>query len=200
MSEEQFALAFLVSFFVPLLASIPFWSRLLERHEFDGILSASMLFGVGLASVVAILGGLTSNSKSTPFEGYYVAMSALGILAVMGGLFSLKTGKRHYSEPRYSVIDLALQGRWDLLERAGVPKNEIEQLKRLTPQQRALILAPLKRRAEKAVEQSFTSVKKNNGPIEEDISIFPGSLCGDLECRIRPLGELPHERFGERHW
>lgn len=182
MSEEQFALAFLVSFFVPLLASIPFWSRLLERHEFGGILSASMLFGVGLASVVAILGGLTSNSKSTPFEGYYVAMSALGILAVMGGLFSLKTGKRHYSEPRYSVIDLALQGRWDLLERAGVPKHEIEQLQRLTPQQRADLLMPLKKQVDEVLEKNRENRKSKSAP-PEDITIFPGSLCDDLECR-----------------
>ena len=199
MSEEQFALAFLVSLFVPLLASIPFWSRLLEHHEFGEIISASVLFGVGLASVVAILGGLTSNSKSAPAEGYYVAMSALGILAVMGGLFILKTGKRHYSEPSYSVIDLALQGRWDLLERAGVPKNEIEQLQRLTPQQRADLLMPLKKRVDEVLEANKENRKNKNVP-PEDITIFPGSLCNDLECRIRPLGELPHERFGERHW
>lgn len=186
MSEEQIIFLSFASFFIPLVISIPFWSRLLKRHEFGEIFSAFMLFGVGLASVVAIFGELTSNSKSTPFEGYYVAMSLLGIFAVMGGLFSLKTGKRHHSEPRYSVIDLALQGRWDLLERAGVPKNEIEQLKRLTPEERAVILAPLKRRAKKAVEEAIEKhfpATKNKGIIQEDISIYPGSLCDDLECR-----------------
>ena len=85
---------------------------------------------------------------------------------------------------RFSIVDAAIQGRWDLLEQAGVPKHEIEQLQRLTPQQRADLLMPLKKRVDEVLEANKENRKNKNVP-PEDITIFPGSLCNDLECRGR---------------
>lgn len=187
MSEEQFALAFLVSFFVPLLASIPFWSRLLERYTFGGIFGAFLSFGVALSGIVVsvetILNPATVGA-TLQTEGYVFMFLFLAVISIITGLFYLKTSKHPVSERRFSIVDAAIQGRWDLLEQAGVPKHEIEQLQRLTPQQRADLLMPLKKRVDEVLEANKENRKNKNVP-PEDITIFPGSLCNDLECRGR---------------
>ena len=202
MTEKQFISAFFASFFVPLIFSIPFWPRLLERYTFGGIFGAFLSFGVALSGIVTsvetILNPATVGA-TLQTEGYVFMLLFFVVISIITGLFYLKTSKHPVSERRFSIIDAAIQGRWDLLEQADVPKHEIEQLQRLTPQQRADLLMSMKKRVDEVLEANKENRKNKNVP-PEDITIFPGSLCADLECRIHPLGELPYERFGERHW
>lgn len=189
MTEKQFISAFFASFFVPLIFSIPFWPRLLERYTFGGIFGAFLSFGVALsstlssivASVETILNPATVGA-TLQTEGYVFMFLFLAVISIITGLFWLKTSKHPVSERRFSIVDAAIQGRWDLVEQAGVPKHEIEQLQRLTPQQRADLLMPLEKQVDEVLEKNRENRKSKSAP-PEDITIFPGSLCDDLECR-----------------
>lgn len=181
MTEKQFISATFASFFVPLIFSIPFWPRLLERYTFGGIFGAFLSFGGTLFSIMAIFGATTSQAEEAYGPVFY-GLLFLAVLFIIVGLFWLKTSKHPVSERRFLVVDLAIQGRWDLLEQAGVPKHEIEQLQWLTPQQRADLLMPLKKRVDEVLEANKENRKNKNVP-PEDITIFPGSPCNDLECR-----------------
>ena len=185
MSEKFWILAFLSSFFVPLVLSIPFWGRLIDRYNLGGIVCAFFIFGVALSSLTAIFWAATSQTEVKPFDGFYTAMSLLCLFSLICGLWTLKTSKHSVNKRQPDAISLAMQGRWDLLEQAGVPKREIEQLKQLTPEEISIMLAPLIKSkhdaVEEAIEKHFPGIKKKRA-FEEDITIFPGSLCDDLEC------------------
>jgi Na+/melibiose symporter-like transporter len=182
MTERQFISATFASFFVPLIFSIPFWPRLLERYTLGGIFGAFLSFGGTLFSIMAIFGVTTSQTEDAHGPVFY-GLLFLAVLFIIVGLFWLKTSKHPVSERLFRVVDLAIQGRWDLLEQAGVPKHEIEQLQRLTPQQRADLLMLIKKQVDEALEENKEN-RKNKSVRRKDISIFPGSLCDDLECRV----------------
>jgi len=172
---KQFILAFFASFFVPLIFSIPFWPRLLKRYTLGGIFGAFLSFGITLSGIMVIFGMTISQTKA---DGpIFYGLLLLAFLSIIIGLFQLKTSKHPVGERRFRVVDLAIQGRWDLLEQAGVPKHEIKQLQRLTPQQRADLLMPVKKQVDEVLEKN----KENR----KNITIFPGSLCDDLEFRTR---------------
>jgi len=181
MTEKQLISATFASFFVPLIFSIPFWPRLLKRYTLGGIFGAFLSFGITLSSIMVIFGMTISQIKDADGPIFY-GLLLLAFLSIIIGQFWLKTSKHPVGERRFRVVDLAIQGRWDLLEQAGVPKHEIEQLQRLTPQQRADLLMPLKNQVDKVLEEERKN-RKNKNVIPEDITIFPGSLCDDLECR-----------------
>jgi hypothetical protein len=182
MTEKQFILAFFASFFVPLIFSVPFWPRLLERYTFGGIFGAFLSFGGTLSCIMAVFGVTTSQTEDAHGPVFY-GLLFLAVLFIIIGLFWLKTSKHPVSERRFSIVDSAIQGRWDLLEQAGVPKHEIEQLQRLTPQHRADLFMPLAKQVDEVLEENKEN-RKNKSALPEDITIFPGSLCDDLECRV----------------
>jgi Na+/melibiose symporter-like transporter len=186
MTEKQFILALFASLFVPLIFSIPFWPRLLERYTFGGIFGAFFSFGGAVSCILASVQTILNPAPvgaTLKTEGYVFMFLFLAVLFIIIGLFCLKTSKHPVSERRFSIVDAAIQGRWDLLEQAGVPKHEIEQLQRLTPQHRADLFMPLKKQADEVLQENRKN-RKNKNVLPEDITIFPGSLRDDLRCRV----------------
>lgn len=105
------------------------WKPLHKRFRGWAIIFASLGFG---------LGGFLALIARTPGEIFAAAFIIAGSIAALYG------GRQKPIEQRKPTVTwMVVNGLWDRLAKAGVPADEIEQLKRLTPEERARLMKQL---------------------------------------------------------
>lgn len=110
------------------------WKPLHRRFRGWAIVAAYMMFLFAVAS----MGSVKPHAQWVPV-----------FFAVIGILVLFANRQKPIEERRPTVEWAVIHGLWDQLEKQGLPRNEIERLKRLTPEERAALMAeirvPLKR-------------------------------------------------------
>lgn len=130
------------------------WKPLHKRFRWWAIIFAS--FGFALGGFLALI-------ARTPGEIFAV------VFLIAGSIAALYEGRQKpIEERRPTVAWMVVNGLWDQLAKEGLPPDEIERLKRLTPEERARLMAELKRPVEKL---------KLRG--REEVSHIYGTFPGD---------------------
>lgn len=115
-----------------LVLFILIWKPLYKRFTLGGILGFYLLFFFSVICAVAVL-------DPQHHKDWWVAPSCLAV-----GVLWLVTSKRPPIERKPTVAWMVVNGLWDQLVKEGMPADEIERLKRLTPEERAGLMASLK--------------------------------------------------------
>lgn len=123
-------------FFGMIVLFILIWKTLRRRFRWWAIIFASFGFA---------LGGLIALNARTSGEIF------AAVFLIAGSIAALYEGRQKpVEERRPAVAWMVVHGLWDQLAKEGLPPDEIERLKRLTPEERAGLMAaikvPLKRR------------------------------------------------------
>lgn len=106
------------------------WKPLHKRFRWWAIILASFCFG---------LGGFLAFFARTPVEIFVVAF------LIAGGIASLYEGRQKPIEQRKPTVAwMVIHGLWDQLAKEGLPADEIDRLKRLTPEEKARLMETFK--------------------------------------------------------
>jgi len=141
-------------FFGMIVLFVLIWKPLHRRFRWWAIIFAS--FGFALGGFLALI-------ARTPGEIFAV------VFLIAGSIAALYEGRQKpIEERRPTVAWMVVNGLWDQLAKEGLPPDEIERLKRLTPEERARLMAELKRPVEKL---------KLRG--REEVSHIYGTFPGD---------------------
>lgn len=103
-----------------------FWKLLHKRFNGWAIFAAYIMIAIG----VAIISTEKPNELAVSF--LFAAASTAGLV-----LYSGRRNPLEIEELRPTVIWMVVNGLWDQLAKEGLPPDEIERLKRLTPEERA---------------------------------------------------------------
>lgn len=105
------------------------WKPLHRRFRWWAIIFASLGFAIG---------GFLALIARTPGEIFAVAFLIAGSIAALYG------GRQKPIEQRKPTVAwMVIHGLWDQLAKEGLPPDEIERLKRLTPEERAGLMAEI---------------------------------------------------------
>jgi hypothetical protein len=118
-------------FFGMIVLFILIWKPLHRRFRWWAIIFAS--FGFALGGFLALI-------ARTPGEIFAV------VFLIAGSIAALYEGRQKpIEERRPTVAWMVVNGLWDQLAKEGLPPDEIERLKRLTPEERARLMEQIKR-------------------------------------------------------
>jgi hypothetical protein len=133
MDKELALFAYLGMVVVFILA----WKPLHRRFRGWSVLSAYLLFALAMAAPIF------APHEHDAWKAFFVCMAAATI--------TLLTGRQKpIEERRPTVAWAAIHGLWDQLAKDGIPADEIERLKKLTPEERARLMASLMASVERA--------------------------------------------------
>lgn len=107
-----------------------FWKLLHKRFNGWAIFAAYIMIAIG----VAIISTEKPNELAVSF--LFAAASTAGLV-----LYSGRRNPLEIEELRPTVIWMVVNGLWDQLAKEGLPPDEIERLKRLTPEERERLMA-----------------------------------------------------------
>jgi hypothetical protein len=113
------------------------WKPLRRRFRGWAVLCAYLFFTVA-ATVVLV-------APDHPRAWLAFSLNALAAI-----LFLLANRQKPIEERRPTVAWMVVHGLWDQLAKEGLPAGEIERLKRLTPEERANLMASLMASVERA--------------------------------------------------
>lgn len=129
------------------------WKPLHRRFSGWAIVAAYMMFLFALA----ILGSVKSHEQWVP------------VLVVVIGILVLFANRQKPIEKRKPTVAWAvIHGLWDQLEKEGLPPDEIERLKRMTVDERARLMAELRRPLEKLKLHGANKVRHIYGTLPGD--------------------------------
>jgi len=107
------------------------WKPLHKRFRGWAIIFASLGFAIG---------GLAALFARTPGEIFAAAFIIAGSIAALYG------GRQKPIEQRKPTVTwMVVNGLWGQLAKEGLPADEIERLKRLTPEERARLMAEIRK-------------------------------------------------------
>ncbi|WP_333840937.1 hypothetical protein [Pelomicrobium sp.] len=121
--------AILVAAFVPLVL---IWKPLRKRFSGWAIFAAYVLMALGIALVVV-------SKKPYDWVAPFLFTTAIAGLVLYSGRL------KPIEQRRIDVAFCVTHGLWDQLEKQGIPPEEIEQLKKLSPEERAGLMASFKK-------------------------------------------------------
>lgn len=111
---------------------IMIWKPLYKHFSGWGVLISYLSFSFSaIAAAIAIV-------EPWRHSAWFVSLFCLAV-----GVLWLVTSKRPPIERKPTVAWMVVNGLWDQLVKEGMPADEIERLKRLTPEERAGLMASL---------------------------------------------------------
>lgn len=112
------------------------WEPLYRRFRAKAILSSYCGLLCGLMLIGPFLVGKGTSIAQVLFSAIFLTVAVL----------ILKDGRRKPIEQRKPTVAwMVVNGLWDQLAKEGLPADEIERLKRLTPEERARLMAEIMR-------------------------------------------------------
>lgn len=142
------------------------WKPLHRRFQGWAILCAYLLSAIAAAIVIT--------APERPNDWLAFSINAVAAILVL-----LTNRQKPIEERKPSVAWMVIHGLWNSLEKEGLPAGEIERLKRLTPEDRARLMASIR-------TPQKTKGKKNQRSIFDDDNddLLTHPAYSDFSCNV----------------